>query len=75
LRADDKILLKETAIIPYANVIYDLDRSAALAKIHGFLDEIGVYYCGRFGNWDHAWTDQAFISGEETARRALEGAR
>jgi protoporphyrinogen oxidase len=75
LRETDTILLRETAINRYANVIYDLDRSAALARVHGFLDDVGIFYCGRYGNWDHAWTDQAFISGEETARRALDGGR
>jgi len=52
-------------------VIYDLDRAAAVATIHGFLKDVGIHYCGRYGEWDHAWTDQAFISGEETAERAL----
>jgi protoporphyrinogen oxidase len=71
LRETDKILLRETSINRYANVIYDLDRADALAIVHGFLDEVGVSYCGRYGCWDHAWTDQAFISGEETAHKVL----
>jgi protoporphyrinogen oxidase len=75
LRESDKILLRETAINRYANVIYDLDRAEAVAKVHAFLRDVGIHYCGRYGNWDHAWTDQAFISGEDTARRALDGLR
>jgi protoporphyrinogen oxidase len=75
IRDTDTILLKDTTINRYANVIYDMDRAAALATVHGFLDDIGVHYCGRYGNWDHAWTDQAFISGEDTARKALDSAR
>jgi len=72
LRENDTILLQDTAINRYANVIYDLDRAAAVAKIHGYLDDISVSYCGRYGNWDHAWTDQAFISGEDTARAVVQ---
>lgn len=72
IRDTDKLLVKDTQINRYANVIYDFDRADALAAIHGFLDEIGIFYCGRYGNWDHAWTDEAFVSGEESARKVLE---
>jgi protoporphyrinogen oxidase len=75
LREGDSILLKDTVINRYANVIYDLDRAAAVETVHGFLDDVGVHYCGRYGNWDHAWTDQAFISGEETAKKVLDRVR
>jgi protoporphyrinogen oxidase len=67
IRDDDSILLKDAALNRYANVIYDHDRAPALETIHGFLRDVGVSYCGRYGNWDHAWTDEAFISGEEAA--------
>lgn len=71
IREKDSILLKDTVICRYANVIFDFDRAAALRTVHGFLDDVGIYYCGRYGNWDHAWTDEAFLSGEATARKAL----
>jgi protoporphyrinogen oxidase len=71
IREGDRILLQDTSINRYANVIYDLDRAAAVKTIHGFLDEQRIFYCGRYGNWDHAWTDQAFISGEDAARKIL----
>lgn len=71
IRDDDEILLKDAVVSRYANVIYDHDRAPALATVHGYLRDIGVDYCGRYGNWDHAWTDEAFISGEQTAARIL----
>jgi protoporphyrinogen oxidase len=71
IRDGDTILLQEAIVNRYANVIYDHDRADALGIVHAFLDEAGIEYCGRYGNWDHAWTDEAFISGEETARRVL----
>jgi len=72
LRETDKILLKDTFVNRYANVIFDLDRGPAVKLVHGFLDDIGVHYCGRYGSWNHAWTDEAFIEGEEAARRAID---
>jgi protoporphyrinogen oxidase len=71
IRAKDAILLQDAVVNRYANVIYDHDRSDAVELVHRFLDAVGVNYCGRYGNWDHAWTDEAFISGEETAARVL----
>jgi len=71
IRDTDSILLKDAAVNRYANVIYDHDRAPALELVHGFLQDVGVDYCGRYGNWDHAWTDEAFISGEETAAKVL----
>jgi protoporphyrinogen oxidase len=71
----DSIILKDAVINRYANVIFDLDRVSAVTAVHGFLDDIGVHYCGRYGNWDHAWTDEAFLSGENTAQRALDSVR
>jgi protoporphyrinogen oxidase len=71
IHENDRILLQETAINRYANVIYDHDRAQAVSTIHGFLDEQKIFYCGRYGDWDHAWTDQSFISGENAARKAV----
>jgi protoporphyrinogen oxidase len=72
IRDNDFIMLREAAINRYANVIFDKDRPRAVATVHDFLDEIGVLYCGRYGNWDHAWTDEAFLSGAKAARAALD---
>lgn len=72
LRDTDKILFKHAMHIPYANVIFDLDSSAATQLVHAYLDDIGIAYCGRYGDWAYIWTDQAFVSGENAARRALD---
>ena len=61
-----------TIVAPYANIIFDHDRPAAVKLIHDYLDDIGIAYCGRFGDWGYIWTDQAFTSGEHAALRALE---
>jgi protoporphyrinogen oxidase len=71
LREEDKILFKNAFLVPYANVIFDLDRAEALKTVHGYLDDIGVAYCGRYGDWGYMWTDESFISGERAAETAL----
>jgi len=71
LREDDQVLHKNAAFAEYANIIFDHDRPKALAIVHGYLDEIGVSYCGRYGDWAYLWTDDSFKSGERAAETAL----
>jgi protoporphyrinogen oxidase len=71
IREDDKIVHKSSVFEEYANIIFDHDRPKALATVHGYLDEIGVNYCGRYGDWAYLWTDDSFKSGERAAESAL----
>jgi len=71
LREDDRILFKNAILVRHANVIFDLERAAALKTVHGYLDDLGIAYCGRYGDWGYMWTDESFKSGEQAAERAL----
>lgn len=71
LRDDDQIRFRNAMVVEYANVIFDLERAAAVATVHGYLDDIGVAYCGRYGDWGYMWTDESFISGERAAETVL----
>jgi protoporphyrinogen oxidase len=73
LREDDQVLHTNVHVSRYAQVIFDLERADALAKVHGYLDDIGIAYCGRYGDWLYIWTDEAFISGENAAQKVLDG--
>ena len=75
LRDDDQILSRKAFLLRYANIIFDLDRAKALKTVHDYLDDIGISYCGRYGDWGYMWTDESFKSGEEAATRALNGAK
>ncbi len=75
LRESDRILYRGANVVRYANVIFDLERTAALATVHGYLNDIGIHYCGRYGDWGYMWTDESFISGERAANSALAGRR
>ncbi len=75
LRESDKILFKHAMHIPYANVIFDLESGPATKLVHAYLDDVGISYCGRYGDWAYIWTDQSFVSGESAAQRAVERLR
>ena len=53
--------------IQFANVVFDLERTASLNIIHRYLTEIGIHWCGRYGDWAYHWTDQSMLSGERAA--------
>ena len=74
INEDDTVLHTSTLFIKYANVIFDLDRQQALQTVHGYLDDIGIRYCGRYGDWGYMWTDEAFLSGENAAQKILDHA-
>ena len=40
--------------------------------VHGYLDDLGIGYCGRYGEWGYLWSDEAFLSGENAAQKTLE---
>ena len=71
LRENDRVLSKHTMLLRYANIIFDLDRAEALKTVHGYLDDLGIAYCGRYGDWGYMWTDESFKSGEQAAEKAL----
>jgi protoporphyrinogen oxidase len=71
IREEDEILCRKAMLLRYANVIFDLERADALKTVHGYLDDIGIAYCGRYGDWGYMWTDESFISGERAAERAI----
>lgn len=73
LREDDRILFTKATPLRYANVIFDLERAGALKTVHGYLDDLGIAYCGRYGDWGYMWTDESFISGENAAQKTLDG--
>jgi protoporphyrinogen oxidase len=71
LREGDSIMSRHATIVRTANIIFDLERAKALETVHGYLDDIGIKYCGRYGDWGYLWTDESYISGERAAESAL----
>lgn len=75
LRESDEILFTNAMHIPYANIIFDLDRAKAVETVHGYLRDVGIHPCGRYGDWGYLWTDEAFVSGEDAAERVIKELR
>lgn len=71
LRENDSIVSRHATIVRTANIIFDLERAKALETVHGYLDDIDIKYCGRYGDWGYLWTDESYISGERAAEAAL----
>jgi protoporphyrinogen oxidase len=71
IKEDDKIVIKNGWVTPYAQVIFDLERSEALKIVHGYLEDLNIEYCGRYGKWEYIWTDDSFLSGEEAAQNII----
>ena len=72
LREEDRVLFSTAMLVRYANIIFDLERASALKTIHDFLDDIGIAYCGRYGDWGYLWTDESFKSGENASQKILD---
>lgn len=71
IKDSDTILHTSVKFVPYANIIFDLDRMNAVSLIHSYLDEQKIHYCGRYGEWGYHWTDESFISGENAAENSI----
>jgi protoporphyrinogen oxidase len=71
LGTKDDVLFVDIKDISYANVIFDKSLSYNRNLVHRYLDAIGIYYIGRFGEWDYLWSDQSFMSGKKAAERLL----
>ena len=71
LNENEKIIYKEARVFPYANVIFDHERKSNLEIVHSYLDDIGIKYCGRYGEWKYIWTDESFKSGVNAASKIV----
>jgi protoporphyrinogen oxidase len=65
----DRVVLEDQIDIPYAYVVFDFHRSASLRTIHGWMESVGLYPCGRFGEWGYHWSFEAIESGARVAAR------
>jgi protoporphyrinogen oxidase len=72
IAGEHEVIFRNVMHIKYANVIFDLESAPATATVHGYLDDIGIQYCGRYGDWAYIWTDESFISGERAASKAID---
>lgn len=73
LFSKEDIIVKDIRKKEYANIIFTPRIHSAREKVHQFLDERGILYAGRFGEWDYLWMGQSLLSGKTVAQKIIEG--
>lgn len=72
LNPEDRIVLIDQLDIPYAYVVFDWQRTAALRVVHSWMESVRLYPCGRFGEWGYHWSFEAIESGQRVASRVAQ---
>ena len=72
LESSDRIVAEDQINIPYAYVVYDFNRESSLRVIHSWMESVGLFPCGRFGEWGYHWSFEAIESGRRVAVRVAE---
>jgi UDP-galactopyranose mutase len=68
-RSDDPILVTAQCDLPYAYVVYDHGRAAAVANLREWLAGHDILLAGRYSEWEYYNSDHAFIAGRKAADR------
>lgn len=64
---DANLELVNCVPIPYAYVIFDKHRQAALDIIQKFLKSQNIFSIGRYGAWEYSFMEKSVLDGKETA--------
>lgn len=56
-------------VVPYAYVVSDHDRAAAVDHTLRWLGEVQIQSMGLYGRWRYLWSDQSYASGREAAHK------
>jgi len=67
LSSKSKICAKDINDIEYGYPIYDRRYKAAREKILSFLNENGIFPCGRYGSWKYMSMEDAILDGKRVA--------
>lgn len=68
----DDIIVSDVRYKEYANIIFTPEIYKARQIIHQFLDEKGIIYAGRWGEWDYLWVGQSLRSGRNATNKVME---
>ncbi|HEX4882910.1 MAG TPA: UDP-galactopyranose mutase, partial [Casimicrobiaceae bacterium] len=72
IREDDPVLAAHEVDMPYAYVLYDHQRDAAVRRIREWLAPQGVLLSGRYSEWQYYNSDHAFLAGRDAAQQAAQ---
>lgn len=65
------IIVKDVRMKKYANIMFTPGIYQARDVIHSFLKAKGIFYAGRFGEWDYLWAGQSLLSGKKAAENVV----
>jgi UDP-galactopyranose mutase len=71
-KPDDPIWATAQCDLPFAYVVYDHGRTAAVNKIREWLAERDIILSGRYSEWEYYNSDHAFLAGKKAADRVLQ---
>lgn len=69
LRTDDRIIARNQVDMPFAYVIYDMERKKNVKLIQEWLQARDILLSGRYSEWEYYNSDHAFIAGKKAADR------
>ena len=69
LDENDEVVVMHHLSLPFAYVVYDHARTAAVMKIKYFLEQHGIYSVGRYGEWKYSAMETAILDGKDIAER------
>ncbi len=69
---ESEIVVRKNLDIPYAYVIYDMEREKTLSEIFDFLIPHDIISTGRFGGWKYSTMEEAMQDGFDAARGTVE---
>ncbi|MBV9503755.1 MAG: FAD-dependent oxidoreductase, partial [Acidobacteriia bacterium] len=64
---EDPVWAAEQCDLPYAYVVYDHGRAAAVNRIREWLAERNIILAGRYSEWEYYNSDHAFLAGKKAA--------
>lgn len=70
LRRDDPVWAAVQCDLPYAYVVYDHGRAAAVQAIREWLRKRNILLAGRYSEWEYYNSDHAFLAGKRAAAEA-----
>ena len=74
IKSADQVKFMESRRIKNAYVIYDFDYHESRDTIHEWLQAVGVFSIGRYGDWNYSSMEDALIDGRKTALEILDKA-
>lgn len=68
----EDVVVTDARVEKYANIMFTESIYSARKIVHDYLDELGIGYAGRFGEWDYLWLGQSILSGKRAAEKIIE---